>query len=138
MGNISIWAILLAAVAYMALGFFWYGPLFGKEWLRFSGATKKEIAEAKKRGKKGMMPVFIAGFLASLVTASVLAYVMKFLYLKTMIAGALIGALLWLGFIATVQLNSVLWMKKPKELFFIDALHYLAGMMLMGAILGAF
>src|SRR5688572_1633570 len=43
-------AILVAAVAGMAVGFFWYGPLFGKIWVKLSGFTKEDMEKAQAKG----------------------------------------------------------------------------------------
>lgn len=40
--NINFPVILLAALACMPLGFLWYGPLFGKAWMRESGMTPEK------------------------------------------------------------------------------------------------
>ena len=40
--NINFPLILLAALAPMPLGFLWYGPLFGKAWMRESGMTPEK------------------------------------------------------------------------------------------------
>ena len=40
-------AIVVCVVAAMALGFVWYGPLFGKLWLELMGWGNKNEAELK-------------------------------------------------------------------------------------------
>ena len=51
MPEINLIAVLLAAVAMMAVGFFWYSPKgFGKQWMQLSGITPDKISEAKKKG----------------------------------------------------------------------------------------
>jgi len=38
--EINGWAVLVCGVVAMALGFVWYGPLFGKKWLELIGSNK--------------------------------------------------------------------------------------------------
>lgn len=60
-------AALVAALATFVLGGLWYGPLFGRVWLRMSGLTEEQA-------KRANMP-FILGvsFLLELVASIVLA-----------------------------------------------------------------
>jgi hypothetical protein len=37
---INYWAVLAAALFTIALGFLWYGPLFGKSWMRHARVTR--------------------------------------------------------------------------------------------------
>jgi hypothetical protein len=39
-------AILVAALAGLAVGGIWYGPLFGKAWMRESGVTMEKVRSA--------------------------------------------------------------------------------------------
>jgi len=68
-------AILVAAASTLVVGFLWYGPLFGKAWMRESGMTEEKV-------KSGNMPL-IFGF--SFIFGIVLALSM---YIETMIGGA--------------------------------------------------
>ena len=46
---INYWAVLVSAIASMAIGSLWYGPLFGKQFMPAMLQMKKiEIAELKK------------------------------------------------------------------------------------------
>ena len=46
-------AVLVAAVANMILGSLWFGPIFGKMWVKASGMTREKMEEAKKKGMAG-------------------------------------------------------------------------------------
>jgi hypothetical protein len=37
-------AVLLAAVAHQAIGFLWYGPLFGRLWMERRGLSREQVA----------------------------------------------------------------------------------------------
>ena len=131
--DINYLAVLVAAVASMALGFLWYGPLFGKTWAQLMGFDKKKMAEAKKKGMpKQTWVLMVAG---TLVTSYVLAHFVDYLD-ATNVAGALqAGFWLWLGFIVPVQLGMVLWEGKPWKLYFINVAYYLVNLSVMAVIL---
>lgn len=125
--------LIVAAVAAMVVGFVWYSEgVFGKTWMKLSGITKKDM---KKAQKKGMGQTMLIAFIATLVTAYVLAYAVKLMQATTYAAGAKVGFWAWLGFVAPVLLGSVLWERKPVKLFAINAAHWLVGVAIMGAIL---
>ncbi|MBX4210740.1 DUF1761 domain-containing protein [Candidatus Parcubacteria bacterium] len=125
------WAIIVAAVAQWLLGWAWYGPLFGKTWVALSGHSME--GGSKKEGMKAM----IWGLVFAIVMSSVLAYVISIVPNLTVACGALVGALLWLGFIAATQINSVLFERKSIKLFVLNSGYYLVALVVMGLILAA-
>lgn len=129
-------AVLVAAVAGMAVGFAWYGPLFGKQWMALSGMSQQGINEAKKQG---MGKIYLVAFLGSLLMAYVLAHFLVFASFYTGAYGASAGLMAgfwsWLGFIVPVTIGSVLWEGKSLKLWFLNAGHYLVVLLLMGLIL---
>lgn len=133
---INYWAVLVAAVASMIIGFIWYGPLFGKQWVALSGMTPEKIEAAKKTG---MSKTYALAFVGSLVMAYVLAHALVFAsaYLKVEgpQAGLTAGFWNWLGFIAPVTLGSVLWEGKSWKLWLLNNGHYLLALLAMGAVL---
>ena len=134
-------AILIAAIAAQVLGFLWYGPLFGKKWMALMKFSEKDMNKAKQ---KGMAKTYLMSFVASLVTAAVLSFFVGFLVdvtgatpvLWNGLAGALVGVLVWLGFVATKSLGSVFWEGKSWSLYFLNTAYDLVNLLLMGAIIG--
>jgi len=105
------------------------------------GLSEKDKEKAKQ---KGMTTAYVATFFSMLVMAGVLANLMGpilSVFAKTTGLGALTGAVggafVWLGFIATTQLGKVFWEGKSWALYALDAGHYLVTLVVMGAILGA-
>lgn len=133
---INYLAVLVAAIAGMAVGLVWYGPLFGKTWIALSGMTPDKIEAAKK---KGMGPTYALAFLGTLVMSYVLAHSLFFAseYLAVFgtSAGLMTGFWNWLGFIAPVTLGMVLWGGKSWKLWALDNGHYLVALCVMGVIL---
>lgn len=126
-------AVLVAAVVNMIIGALWYSPvLFGNLWMRWSGIDKKSIDKSRQ---KGMAKSYIAVFISTLVMAFVLAHFIKYTESTTVSDGMQAGFWLWLGFIATVSLGSVLWENKPIKVWVLNNAHNLFGMLVMGSIL---
>ena len=130
--TINYVAVFVAAIVSMVVGFLWYGPLFGKMWMKMSGVTQKQIEEAKK---KGMTTSYVVAFVGSLVMAYILAHFVRYVGATTAAAGMQLAFWLWLGFIVTVKLGSVLWENKPMQLFFLDCAYYLVTLSIMSSIL---
>jgi len=127
-------SVVLGAVAYMVVGMIWYGPLFGKAWMKLVGLTKKDLAKAKK---KGMGKTYAGNFAATLLTVYVLALFLELFANKSVQTGMLLGFWIWLGFLATSQLNTVFWEGKPFRLYMINASMMLIGLVAAGAVIGA-
>ena len=131
--EVSYLAVLVAAVVGMIIGALWYSPLlFGKAWMKLMKLTEKDMKKAKE---KGMTKNFAIAFAAVLVMAYVLAYVIDIANVGNIGDGVVVGFWLWLGFVATSMLNSVLWEGKPSNLYFINITHYFVVLLVMGAIL---
>jgi len=125
-------AIVAAAIVSMIIGFLWYGPIFGKVWIRLMGFTAKDMEKAKK---KGMAKSYIIMFIGVLVTAYILAHFVDYMEATTFLAGMEVGCWLWLGFIAPVMLGMVLWEGKPVKLYLLNVVYQLIIIELMAGIL---
>lgn len=130
--TVNYLAIIVAAIASIALGSLWYGPLFGKQWIALSGMTKEQIEAGKA---KGMTKSYVIATIGSLVTAYVLAYFVTYLNASTITGGFQTAFCIWIGFVATVGLGSVLWEGKPWKLYALNMSYNLVNLLMMGAIL---
>ena len=116
----------------MIIGGLWYSPmLFGNSWMKLSGMNKQKLQKAKK----GMGKTYFIAFISSLVMSYVLAIFVNYAQAVTIVDGAMVGFWVWLGFIATVTLGSILWEGKSTELYAINNSQYLVNLLVMGAIL---
>jgi hypothetical protein len=115
--------VALAAFAYMLIGMVWYSkPVFGKRWMRLV-KMKSMRMEAKD---------MVAAFLAALVLAYILAFFLK--SVPSIIHALTTAAAIWIGFIATVTLNPVLWEKRPFALYLLNNAATLVQICAMAAI----
>lgn len=130
--EINYLAVLASGVIMMVLGYLWYGPLFGKPWMKLVGITKSDMEKSKK---KSMVKEYVLMAISSLVLAYVFDHILIAFGSSTLVM-ALQGAIwTWLGFVATTMLGGVLWLKRSLNLYFIDAGYYLVGMILIGIVL---
>src|SRR5258708_9591001 len=92
---------------------------------------KAQLAEMQKGGGK----MYGITFVATLVSAVVLAKVIDLTSVVTVLYGMKVGFAIWLGFVATVQLTGALFTKQPTKLFLINTGYQLVCYVVMGAIL---
>lgn len=133
---LNYWAILVCAVVAMVLGFVWYGPLFGKAWMRLTGCADMDEAKRKEMQKKAM-PMYLVQFVLVLVQIFVLAtYSITFAPVISVINALWI----WLGFVMPTIAGSYMWSgdsrKNAWTKFFIQAGFQLVSFLVFGAILG--
>lgn len=129
--NVNYLAVLVAAIASMILGFLWYGPLFGNMWKRLMNFTDKDIKNMKMAPKTSM----IIGFVTALVISCTLAHFLIYMGISSVGDAIMAAFLVWLGFVATVQIGAVLWESKPWKLFFLNTAYNLVSLAIMAAIL---
>ena len=85
--------------------------------------------------KKSAGPAYGGSFLASLVSAFILALFLHEMRVESLHFGLMVGFHIWLGFVATVQLTSALFMKQSLKLFAMNTGYQLICYLAMGAIL---
>jgi len=133
--DINLLAVLVAATSTMVVGFLWYSPLlFAKAWVREMGYDPNDKARMEEM-KKSAGPAYGGSFVASLVSAFVLALFLHWLRAESLHLGLVVGFHVWLGFVATVQLTGVLFMKQSTKLFAINTGYQLVCYLVMSAIL---
>lgn len=132
--NINYVSVIAAVVANMVLGMLWYGPIFGKQWMEAVGLSKKELNKMKK---KGMAPAMTGSFIASAITAYVLALLLNKLSITSIAGGISVALTLGLGFIATTNVLRVLYEKSSWKLYSINTAYNMLGPVLMAIILVA-
>lgn len=124
-------AVVVAAIAYWLLGAAWYGVLFTKQWMALENMT-----EAQARSMNPVLP-YVISFLLNILIAYSLAQLCIWRNANTVGRGASVGVLMWIGFVGPITFTTYMYEMRPKELFAINQFYPLAGLVLMGAILGA-
>lgn len=124
---INWWAVAVATVLNMVVGFVWYGPLFGKIWLRMMDTSPDEL-------HGGSNPVtYLIPVVGAFVSAVVLAMVLGLLRVFTLAGGAGWGALLWFAFGGTGLLTTGVFENRTAGLNWL----FIAYMVLVHAAQGA-
>lgn len=134
MPEMNYLAILVAAVLNMVIGALWYSPgLFGRSWMDLVGFRH---ADVQKRAAGARRP-YVITFVGSFVMAYALARVMWYAKVQSAGAGAMMGLLAWLGFVATTHAANYLFEGRPFRLYSINTGYPLVSLVLMGLLLGA-
>ena len=127
--EINILAVLVAALSGFAIGAVWYGPLLGRHWMAVSGVKASDIE------KTNFTRIYGITLLMSAVAAVVLALLMQMCNATTLLEGATLGALLWVGFIVTVRVTEAMFNRTSMSLVLIDSGYRLIWAVVMGMIL---
>ena len=134
--TVNYLAVLFAAVANMALGFLWYGPLFGKVWMKLKGYSKEDL----KKEQKQMGKYYAISFVVALITGYMLSHVMAlstaFYGYPAIQTGLTSGLSMWLGFVMPVQVTATIFGDKKWKLLSIDTGYQLVGLLVMGVVIG--
>jgi len=121
---VNPWAVLVAGLVHMITGLVWYMPmLFGPAWAVLTG---KDLKPAKVW--------LVPGFVGHMVIALVLALIVTLANATTVLGGLLVGALVWIGFVVTLEIGELIWEKIPVKLFLIRAGEHLVALGLAGII----
>lgn len=129
--EVNLVAVLVATVAAFVVGALWYGPLFGKKWKELMGLTDESV----KSMKMTMMQAMVGGFVTTLVLVYVLAHFLNLIPEGTVGAALTLAFWVWLGFVATIMMNSVWYENRPWKLYLINASHYLVAICVAALVL---
>lgn len=137
MPHVNWLAVIAAALSTMVVGFLWYSPiLFAQSWMREMGYDPNDKAKTEEM-QKSAGPAYGASLLAAILSAFTLALFFALMRVDNLHHGLAIAFHVWLGFVATVQLTSVLFMRQSLKLFAINTGYQLVCYLAMGAILVA-
>ena len=127
--SINFLAVVIAALSSFVVGWLWYGPLFGKKWMKLNGFTESDL-------KEGLSMPLIMGinFIAILMAAFAIAMFVG--PNSTVEFGIFAGLMIAVFWIATNRLNDVLYEQKPFGLFLINVGYNVVIYAAMGAIIG--
>lgn len=128
--------VISAAIASTILGFVWYGPLFGKQWVALSDMTVEKInaTKASDMGKSYMI-AFLGSIAMAYVLANIFVFVTAYFQSGNIVTGFMVGMWTWFGFVMPVTLGTVLWENKSWKLWILNNAYYLITLIIMGAII---
>ncbi|MBD3319146.1 DUF1761 family protein [Candidatus Woesearchaeota archaeon] len=129
----TVFIVVPAAVAALVsfiFGFLWYGPLFGKSWMKYAGVKKRRAKNMALRGVAGYFSSFAIALLLWFATSTLSSFGSPSVS-EIMTVGSFIGVLVWAGFFVPLNLGPVLWQNKSGWLFAINAAHWLIAIQVM-------
>lgn len=131
--HINWLAIIVATVAAMIIGWLWYGPLFGKQWMKLVKLTKKDT---EKAWKTPMMVMLVMAFLQALIVKHFIIYVGYFYQdMSDLSVGVLTGFWLFAGIALPLVLSSNMFARRHINLSYIEAGNQFVTLITIGAIL---
>ncbi len=132
--NISWLGILVAAIALFILGGVWYMPLFGRAYRRELGLSEPTEGESALPPGKTLGKALAGQFIASLIVAAVLAWLVGN---NSAAHGAVVGLAGGL-LVAAALLQLYQFEGRSLRHLFINTGYMIVGITAVGAILGAF
>lgn len=131
--SINFWAVLAATAAAMAIGSIWYGPLFGKHWMKLVGLKKKDT---EKDWQIPMLTMLVMAFIQAFILRHFIVYAAAFYpNYSDVSVGLITGFWLFMGLILPLVLSSNMFARRPNELTYIEAGNQLVTLLVMGVIL---
>ncbi len=129
--NLNWVAVVAGAVAGFLVGGIWFAPqVLGRRWSAAAGV------ELPSMSNTSVVMWAIGGAGLPLLTAYVLTVVIKALGVASPVDGALVGFVVWLGFVAPTLLNPVIYERRGWEYWLINASFFLVASVLMGGLIG--
>jgi uncharacterized protein DUF1761 len=126
-------AVIVAAFAYYVLGAVWYAPpVLGRAWMQSNGM---DMSQAPTTGPA----VFIVPFVGQLVEAIAMGMLAAATLTDTLGEGIVLGLVAGFGVATMVLIVTANFETKPQKWvwFAITAGYHLVGLLIVGAIVGA-
>jgi len=123
-------SVLLASfVGLFVVGGLWYGPLFGRAWMKAFGFTEEDLAG------RNMLKIFALSFILTFIAAANLA---MFIGADAgLVVGLMAGFFAGFGWVAIFLGILYLFEQRSMSAFLINAGYCVFSMTIMGMILGA-
>jgi len=117
--SVSVFGVIVSSIITFVLSSLWYGPLFGKLWIKNSPWTEEDM---KKRARNiGTKMIF--ALVIQLITNYTFAVILQTLKVESYCCVICAGTFLSLGLIASQLYNAVLWEGQKPIFYGINALN---------------
>jgi MFS family permease len=127
--NINWLSVIVAALSSFALGAIWYGPFFGKAWMKVNGFKEEDL--------KGQNFIRIYGLAFLLMLIASLVLEMFIGNDADLVFGIMAGFFAGIGWVATMMGVMYLFELETRKKYLINAGYSVFALIIMGAILGA-
>jgi hypothetical protein len=133
LGDLNWLAVLVAALAYFILGAIWFAPpVFGKAWIKASGAQMPE------RGQRPGAAIYIGPLVGAIIAAVATGLLAAATQTDTVSEGLILGLVVGIGYALSVVLTTAIFeTSKPQKgvWFLITGLYHVVGVVLAALIL---
>jgi hypothetical protein len=126
LASVNWLAVAVGMVVSMFLGFLWYGPLFGKTWLRLIGKSPEEIESDLTMYIKTAVAAFVAMLFLNLVVTNVGP--------ASFLGGFVVGALTFIGFGATQTFVYTTFEGPSEKVWFLFGAYQIIVFAIMGGV----
>lgn len=128
-GNISWLSVIVAAISSFLIGGIWYGPLFGRTWMKESGFSEEDLKRRNIPQTFGFS--LILAFIAALILDMFIGPEADLFF------GLAAGFFAGLGWVATFLGILYLFEMKTMKAYLVNAFYCIFSLTVMGAILGS-
>ena len=128
--DINWLAVLVASLAFFALGAIWYSFLFRTAWIRHTNVNMND-----PNAKSGVAGVMITGFVLTFITCIGIAIFLGKVGPSSWMSGAKVGLVAGVCFCAAAISNSYVYEKRPSALHLINGLYNIFGCVIAGIII---
>jgi len=125
-------AVLVATVVHFLVGGVWYGVLFSNQFVKLIEWSPEKLREMESHNPAKELGI---AFIAALILVYILAHFVQYTKARTALDGIQTAFWLWLGFVATTQLATVVFEDRKLGLYLINVSYQLVACSLAGIIL---
>ncbi len=124
-------AVLVAAILHWILGAVWYG-IFTNKFVELMAWTPQQLSELESQSHT---KEYVLAFLSSLVLVYVLAHFVQYTKATNLVGGLQTAFWLWLGFVATSQIATVIFEGRKPGLYLLNIGYQLVACLVAGGLL---
>ncbi len=124
--QVNYLAVFVGGIISFLLGGIWYSKLFGKLWMSEIGKSEDEL-------KKISRPInYFFSFILGLMTSYILAHIIIFLGINSVLEGIEVAILCWIGFTGATSYSQNMFEGRTQKLWMINSGYYLVAYILNG------
>lgn len=126
-------AVIVATLVHFFLGGLWYSPLlFGNKFLQLINWSPQKIQQMQNESHAKEL---VIAFVMSLILVYILAHFVQYTKATNVMGGIQTAFWLWLGFVVTTHVPTVIFEGRNFGLFLINVAYQFVGCALAGVIL---
>jgi hypothetical protein len=128
--DINWLAVLVATLAFFALGAIWYSFLFKNAWIKHTNVNMND-----PNAKSGVAGIMVTSFILTFICCIGIAIFLGKAGSSSWMSGAKVGLVAGVCFCATAISNSYVYEKRSSALHFINGVYNIFGCVIAGIII---